>query len=382
MTEASANYGKNSPVRSNALAQRYGGLYLGDRVYGGKQNPDVDPPGFDAGIAGEAETEQNTVTVDYEKVTDIRSAIVDAVRTKSTEDEDIIIAIVNYPISEKENLDAVLESQYVRHPSYVSVKDQKLNYFIVILQSRGHIGLVRAIMFRLKKKLGDRTDYDVEKADEGSLYECTVVSDIGVLSLFKKVYYNKINGAYKSGCSPTVFEIAWMQSTADAKGKVQVLDFTVQKPVWVAIEKSHLFCPVDRLAFYKCLFYKISEQIDITESFVAFLVRMRGRSFDEVFAESDIGVKAVAEELYDSYFPRLADQLQSAELYLAELRGYQDSLWRRLETEQQQCWHNSDVAKVEDFELCFELMSRFVIQGFDVCMSVSSLTNGLSSSFA
>ncbi|KAA8905654.1 hypothetical protein TRICI_005260 [Trichomonascus ciferrii] len=297
------NYDEDLSERSVALDQGCSELSLADKLCRDNRNPDVDHPGFDAGIYGEAETEQNTVTVDYEKVTDIRSAIEDAVKTKYADDEDVILAIVNYPISEKENLDAVLQNQNVRLPSYVSVKDQKLNYFIAMSQTPGHIGLVKNIMGMLDLKLGGGSDYIVQ-AERSTLYDCSVVSDVGVSSFFKMWYYNNTTEAYKCDCSPVVVEFAWTQSMADVKRKVellhqqnkfqceqtvalcpnldsltlkvQVLDFTVQSLIWVAREKSHLFGFVDSLAFYKCLRYKISEQIDLTESFIALLVSMKG----------------------------------------------------------------------------------------------------------
>ncbi|KAA8916335.1 hypothetical protein TRICI_001523 [Trichomonascus ciferrii] len=375
-------------------------LSLADKLSEDNRNPDVDRSGFDAGIDGEAETEQNTVTVDYEKVTDIRSAIVDAVKTKYADDEDIILAIVNYPVSEKENLDAVLENQNVRLPSYVSVKDQKLNYLIAMSQCPGHIGLVDTTISILNRKLGFGYDYIVRHAERSSLYDYTVVSDIGVSPLFKKAYYNTMKKAYKSDCSPTIIEIAWTQSMADVKRKVellhqqskfqceqtvvlclnldsltlnaQVLDFTVQSLIWVATEKSHLFCSVDCLALYKCLRYKINEKIDLTESFIAFLVSMKGRSFDEFLAESRFQLKGDAETLYVIYFPGIDARLLNAERYLEELYGCQISLPNSPSSEQQYCWELSGIegeAKLDDFQRCFQLLSTFVIQDFDVRMS-------------
>ncbi|KAA8904194.1 hypothetical protein TRICI_005569 [Trichomonascus ciferrii] len=397
---ASLENNEDLSERSATLAQGCSELSLADKLSGDNRNPDVDHSGFDAGFGDEAETEQNIVTVDYEKVTDIRSAIEDAVKIKYADDEDTILAIVNYPISEKENLDAALENQNVRRPSYVSVKDQKLNYFIVMSQTPGHIGLVKNIRSMLDEKLGNGRDYILEPEERSTLYDCSVISDVGVSSIFKKWYYNDTTESYKSECSPTVIEVAWTQSMADVRRtvellhqqskfqceqtvvlclnsgsltlKVQVLDFTVQSLIWVAREKSHLFGFEDCLAFYKCLRYKISEQIDLTECFIALMVSMKGRSFDEFWAESLIKPKWIAGTLYRNYFPGVDAHILNAERYLEELYDCERTLPTSLSSEKQRCWELSLIegeAELDDFEQCFLLMSTFVIQDFDVRMS-------------
>jgi hypothetical protein len=134
--------------------------------------------------------------------------------------------------------------------------------------------------------------------DEGGFMKYTSIPDIGVPSLFKNEHYYIVPGKYGRSCSPpTVFDVAWSQPmrNVDSKTKrwhhetklsvifcsnlsslgmiVQLLDFTVGSLVKVVHRESSSFDPESGIKFFKCLRYKIAEQIYLTEGFRIWLIR-------------------------------------------------------------------------------------------------------------